>query len=85
MRAREHEARSTAPTLEAQPVGAAFRVVGIDGGRRRVMRLLSLGVRTGAEVTVTQARGGGVVVACETGRIAIGPEMARHIHVEEVS
>jgi Fe2+ transport system protein FeoA len=48
------------------------------------MRLMSLGLRVGAEVTVTHARGGGVVVASEAGRVAIGPELARHIRVEEI-
>lgn len=71
-------------TLEGQPVGAVLRLVGVDGGRHRTMRLLALGLRSGTTVMVTHGRGRGVVVASDTGRIAIGREMARQIRVEEV-
>ena len=76
--------RTDVSTLVGQQPGTLLRVVGVDGGRRRSLRLLGLGLRQGSEVMVTHTRGKGVVVASDTARIAIGPEMARHIRVEEV-
>ena len=84
MRGRRRVGTSVPSTLEGQPVGAVLRLTGVDGDRRRTMRLLGLGLRAGAEVVVTNTRGGGVIVASEAGRVAIGPEMARHIRVERV-
>ena len=84
MRTRRQRTGTGGPTLEGQPVGAVLRLAGIDGGPRRTMRLLGLGLRTGSTVMVTHVRGRGVVVASDTGRIAVGPELARHIRVEEV-
>jgi Fe2+ transport system protein FeoA len=81
-RQRHSEARSG--TLEGQPVGAVLRLAGVDGGPQRTMRLLGLGLRAGTTVVVTHVRGRGVVVASDTGRVAIGQEMAHHIRVEEV-
>ncbi len=84
MRARRRASLAAGSTLEGQPVGSVLRLTGVDGGRRRRAQLFGLGLRAGTEVVVTQARGGGVVVASDTGRVAVGREMARHLHVEEV-
>lgn len=84
MRVRQRRSGPAGQTLEGQPVGAVLRLAGIDGGPQRTMRLLGLGLRTGSTVIVTHVRGSGVVVASDTGRVAVGPEMARHIRVEAV-
>ena len=70
--------------LTAIPAGAMARIVQIDGGRRMTRRCLALGLRVGAEVTVSHARGHGVVVACDGNRVALGREMARHVLAELV-
>lgn len=87
-RHRHHQQFTTGaegPTLDGQAVGAALRLVGVEGGPGRTRRLMSLGLRPGQVVIVTHARGRGVVVASEAGRVAVGPEMARHIRVEAVA
>ena len=84
MRRRRGAPHTTGDTLDGQPVGAALRLVGVDGDPDRTRRLMDLGLRAGDTVVVTHVRGRGVVLACESGRIAIGPEVARHIRVEEV-
>lgn len=81
---RDHAAPSSGSTLDGQAVGAALRLVGVEGGRGRTRRLMDLGLRPGQMVTVTHARGRGVVVASEAGRVAVGREMARHIRVEPI-
>ena len=84
MRHRRQRTGSEATTLEGQPVGAAVRLARVDGGRDRTMRLMQLGLRVGETVVVTHTRGRGVVVACSAGRVAVGAELARDIHVEPV-
>jgi Fe2+ transport system protein FeoA len=84
MRRRLQQTPSDGATLEGQPIGAALRLVSVEGGRDRTMRLMQLGLCVGETVVVTHTRGRGVVVASAAGRIAIGPELARHIHVEPV-
>ena len=79
---RRQRTRSGATRLEGQPVGAALVIVGVDGERDRTMRLLQLGLRVGETVVVTHTRGRGVVVASAAGRIAVGPELARHVRVD---
>jgi len=73
--------------LTELPTGATARVVSVDGGRDVRMRCLALGLRVGAEVTVSHSRGHGrgrgLVIACDGSRVALGPEMARHLVVEE--
>jgi ferrous iron transport protein A len=44
-------------------------------------RLLSLGLRVGSEIELTQRRGGGVVVACEGTRVALGAGVAEKLLV----
>lgn len=84
MRFRRPHQQPTGATLAGQPVGAVLRLVAVEGEPSRTMRLLGLGLRAGSTVVVTHVRGRGVVVASTAGRVAIGPEMARHIRVEVV-
>jgi ferrous iron transport protein A len=63
-------------------VGSAARVVGIRGGRASIRRCTALGLRVGAELTVSQRRGSGVVVISGNTRIALGAEMTRLVDVE---
>ncbi|MDJ0767471.1 MAG: ferrous iron transport protein A [Ilumatobacter sp.] len=85
MRARRRRPPAASTTLDGRRTGSVLRVVGIDGGRERRQRLMGLGVRVGAEITISHTRGRSVVVASDAGRVAVGPELARHIHVEEVA
>ena len=64
--------------------GQTCRVVGIDGDRALVKRLLGLGLRLGSEVCIVQRRGQDVVVASAGNRIALGGTIARHLRVERV-
>lgn len=84
-RQRDRLPGSTGPTLDRQRNGAALRLVAVDGDRGRARRVMELGLRPGQVVTVTHTRGrGGVVVACDAGRVAVGRELARHIRVDEI-
>jgi ferrous iron transport protein A len=82
---------STRPTSEGSlldlAVGATARITNIGGDRAMTRRVLALGLRQGAEVTVTQirGRGGGLVVACGGTRVALGAEMVRNIRIERVA
>lgn len=84
MRTRRRRREGGGDTLDGRPTGSVLRVIGIDGGASRTMRLLALGIQAGREIVVTGTRGGAVIVASDAGRIALGAEMARHVHVEEV-
>jgi ferrous iron transport protein A len=64
------------------PVGRKVRLVAIDGGRKLVRRLLSLGLSIGAEIEVLHHRGRGVVVAREGNRVALGKGIAEKLHTE---
>jgi len=63
-------------TLDLLPVGSRARIVELNGGREMTRRLLSLGLRLGAEVEVVQHRGRGVVVANHGIRVALGGGVA---------
>jgi ferrous iron transport protein A len=66
-------------TLAGIPVGSRACIKRVMGGRRLVRRLLSLGLRVGSEIEVLQRRGGGVVVACQGTRIALGAGVAEKL------
>lgn len=70
--------------LAKLPLGAHARIRQILGGRQLVHRLLSLGLRTGSEIELTQRRGGGVVVATEGTRVALGAGVAEKLLVERL-
>ncbi len=62
--------------LNQVPTGNRAQIVRIEGGRQLVRRLLSLGLRVGAELHVLQRRGRSVVVASSGNRVAIGSTIA---------
>jgi len=68
--------------LSETPVGAKVRVVGIDGGRDLIRRLLSLGLSVGAEIEVLHHRGRAVVVGSQGNRVALGAGMADKVRAE---
>lgn len=70
-------------TIADAPRRRALRVIGVRGGQRMVHRLASIGVVPGARLTVLRRRGV-MVVAIGDGRIALGPEAAASVTVEEV-
>jgi ferrous iron transport protein A len=67
--------------LAKLPLGSRARICQIKGGRVLTHRLLSLGLRVGSEIELTQRRGGGVVVACEGTRVALGAGVAEKLLV----
>ena len=62
--------------LNQLPTGNRAQIVRIVGGRQLARRLLSLGLRVGAELQVLQRRGRSVVVASSGNRVAIGSTIA---------
>ena len=56
----------------------------ILGGRQLTHRLLSLGLRVGSEIELTQLRGCGVVVANAGTRVALGAGVAEKLLVERL-
>lgn len=62
--------------------GGKGRIREIRGGRNVTRRLLSLGLRVGTEIRVVQRRGGGVVVANEGNRVALGAGVADKLIVD---
>ncbi|MCU7809589.1 MAG: ferrous iron transport protein A [Candidatus Thiodiazotropha sp. (ex Semelilucina semeliformis)] len=67
--------------LAKLPVGSHVCIKRILGGRHLVHRLLSLGLRVGSEIELTQRRGGGVVVANAGTRVALGAGVAEKLLV----
>lgn len=70
--------------LSEPAVGQRLRLVGINGGDNLRRRLLSLGLRVGGEVEVVHRRGGGVVLAREGNRVAIGHGVAQKVLAEVI-
>jgi Fe2+ transport system protein FeoA len=68
--------------LSETPVGTKVRVVGIDGGRELVLRLLSLGLSVGTEIEILHHRGRAVVVGNQGNRVALGAGMADKVRAE---
>ncbi|MCP3854023.1 MAG: ferrous iron transport protein A [Actinomycetia bacterium] len=67
------------------PPRVKARIVAISAGKDITRRCLALGLRVGAEVTVSHRRGRGVVVASDGNRVALGGDMAELVMVEIVS
>jgi len=59
-----------------------MRLVSIDGGRRLQLRLLALGLGIGSEAELVQRRPGGVVVARNGNRVALGEGVASKLYAE---
>lgn len=64
------------------PVGQRLRLVHIDGGRQLKQRLMALGISEGGELRLVQRRGGGVVLAKNGNRVALGQGIAHKLHAE---
>jgi ferrous iron transport protein A len=76
------ETPSTRTSLSQMPIGGRARIVRIAGGRQLALRLLGLGLRVGAEVTVLHHRGGGLVVLHGETRVALGGGIVEKLWVE---
>ena len=74
----------TAKALSAFSVGHRVRLVSIDGGRALVRRLRALGLSEGNELEVLHLRSGGVVVARDGNRVALGRGIADKIMAAEI-
>jgi Fe2+ transport system protein FeoA len=70
--------------LSEPGVGQRLRLVGIDGGERLRRRLLALGLRVGGEVEVVHRRNGGVVLARDGNRVALGNGVAQKVLAEVI-
>ncbi len=71
--------------LARLPVGTRARISRIMGGRQLAHRLLSLGLRVGSEIELHQRRGGGVVVASEGTRVALGAGVAEKLLMQPLA
>ncbi len=71
-------------TLSRLPVGTRACISRVMGGRHLAHRLLSLGLRVGSEIELLQRRGGGVVVASEGTRVALGAGVAEKLLMKPV-
>jgi len=72
----ERECDNQSISLASLPVGARARIKRVEGGRQLLRRLISLGLPLGAEISVLQQRGRGVVVANGGIRVALGSGIA---------
>lgn len=70
--------------LSESVVGQRLRLIRIDGGQRLKRRLLALGVIEGGDLEVVQRRHGGVVVARDGTRVALGAGIAARLLAEVV-
>lgn len=77
----EQPSAESTVVLARLPVGSRVRIQQILGGRLLVHRLLGLGLRVGSEVELTHRRGGGVVLASEGARVALGAGVAEKLLV----
>ncbi len=64
--------------------GARVRITALMGGKGLSLRLTELGLNLGAEISVVQRQGGGLLIARGEGRIALGAGMAAKIMVTPV-
>ncbi len=71
-------------TLQQVPEGARVRILDQGKDKQLARKLLSLGLRVGAEVEVLQQRGQGVVVVSSGTRVALGTGVASMLRVENI-
>ncbi len=62
--------------------GHSGRIAAIHGNRQMIRRMLSLGIRVGAEVAMLKHRGKSVVIQNAGTRIALGSSVANKLQVE---
>ena len=65
--------------------GDSGRIASIEGDNQLVRRMLSLGLRVGAIVSMLNHRGKGVVIQNDGTRVALGPGIAEKLFVEPVA
>ncbi|MCK5360151.1 MAG: ferrous iron transport protein A [Gammaproteobacteria bacterium] len=70
--------------LSKIPTGETVRLVSIDGNRKLVKRLLSLGITLGVEVEILHHRGQGVVVGRNGNRVALGKGIVEKLQAEKI-
>lgn len=68
-------------SINQAPLGQSLSLTRIVGDHALIRRLLGLGIRVGSQLVVTQRRGGGVVIASQDARIAMGPGLASRLMV----
>ena len=66
---------------KAQP-GQRVRLKSVNASKRTRERLLSMGLPQGAVFEVLRNRGGSVVIARQSNRLAIGREMAKDLLIQ---
>jgi Fe2+ transport system protein FeoA len=71
--------------LSELAIGQRLRLLRVVGGQRLQRRLLALGLSLGGEIEVVQRRGGGVVVARDGNRVALGSGIAQKLLGEPVT
>ena len=64
--------------------GQHLRIVSLRAGRNLDRRLADLGLNIGSKVSVIQRQGGGLIVARDATRVAVGAGMAMKILVVPV-
>jgi Fe2+ transport system protein FeoA len=70
--------------LNKIPTGETVRLVSIDGNRKLIRRLLSLGITPGVEVEILHHRGQGVVIGRNGNRVALGKSIVDKLQAEKV-
>ncbi len=74
----------TAFPLSMSTEGEKVKVSLLRGGKSVELRLTSMGLNVGSELTVSQHQGGNVVVVRGETRLALGSSMAQKIIVEKI-
>ncbi len=64
--------------------GQHVRIVSLRAGRNLDRRLVDLGLHIGSEISVVHRQGGGLIVARDATRVAVGAGMAMKILVVPV-
>lgn len=70
--------------IKQLPVGKKFRITRINSGNELKRRLLSLGIALGNELELLHQRKGGVVVAKNGNRVALGDGITEHLQIEVI-
>ena len=70
--------------LSMSTEGEKVKVSLLRGGKSVELRLTSMGLNVGSELTVSQRQGGNVVVVRGETRLALGSSMAQKIMVEKI-
>jgi Fe2+ transport system protein FeoA len=71
--------------LDQLAVGKQAFISEIRTDRQSARRLLSLGIRVGSMIKVTQQRNKGVVIACDGNRVALGGSVARQLFTQPLN